>query len=135
MELILVPIRYPLIAQSTQTLAAAERLAKEYPSAQLLVLHVNLFQYNERVREAEIHRAIAPLFDGIRFSVSVRQGFLVEEVILDEATKRNVDYIVIGENQRPLWRRLLTRVLRTEPNIAPYLQANASPGVTITTVT
>lgn len=134
MTTILVPIRYPMTAQSTQTLAAAERLAREQSDPQLLVLHVNLFQYKERVKEAEIRRAVAPLIEDVEFAVSVRRGFLVEEVILDEATERNVDCIVVGTNQRPLWRRVLARALRTEPDIAPYLQANVGPDVAVTTV-
>lgn len=123
---ILVPIRYPLTAQTTQTLAYAERLAhcQDGEDGRLLVLHVNMIHYNEQRRHHEIRRAIEPLLDRTQFTVSVRRGYLVEEAILDEALAEDVDVIVIGKNQTSLWRRLGRKITGNDPAIAPFLRTH-----------
>ena len=130
---ILTPVRYPLAAQSTRTLAHAQQLASTADSeqVQLLVLYVNLLHHHDDVQQAEIRRAIRPLLDEVSVSVLTRRGFLVEEVILEEAQQFEVDYIVIGKNQNPRWRRLLTRLLHSGVEIAPYLQENTGPDVVV----
>ncbi|WP_226005978.1 universal stress protein [Natrinema salinisoli] len=130
---VLVPIRYPLTAKSTQTLTSAERIAHDYNNAQLIIFHVNLFQYNENVKEAEIRQAVTPVLDDVPFSVSIRQGFLIEEVILEEAQQRNIDAIVIGEKQNPLWRRAINMLLRNDPDIAPFLKENTGTDIEVKT--
>lgn len=134
MHTILVPIRYPLTAQTMQTLVSAKHIANSYDDAELLIFHVNLFQYNENVKEAEIRQAVAPMLEDVAFSVSVQQGFLIEEVILEEVQQRDVDTVVIGEKQRPLWRRVLNIVLRSEPDIAPFLEKHTGPNIDVKTV-
>ena len=133
---ILTPIRYPLTAQSTQTLAHAEQLASHVDAEQvhLLVLYVNLLHHHDDVQQAEIRQAINPLLDEVSVSVLTRRGFLVEEVILEEARHFEVDCIVVGKNQRPRWRRLLTWLLRSEVELAPFLQKNTRPDVAVEVV-
>ncbi|WP_435075668.1 universal stress protein [Halorubrum sp. HHNYT27] len=118
---ILVPIRYPLTDQSARTLATAGRLAHDYAPADLRVLHVNLYQTGDKTQTAEITRSISSTLDGVEASVTTRQGFLVEEVILEEATQINADIIVVGANQQPTWRRLLRRLLQNDPEISSFL--------------
>lgn len=133
---ILTPIRYPLTVQSTQTLAHAEQLAStaDTEQAHLLVLYVNLLHHHDDVQQAEIRQAINPLLDEVPVSVLTRRGFLVEEVILEEARHFEVDCIVVGENQRPRWRRLLTWLLRSEVELAPFLQKNTRSDVAVEVV-
>lgn len=118
---ILVPIRYPLTDQSTQTLAAAGRLALDHAPADLRVLHVNLYQTGGETQTTELTRAISSTLDGVEASVTTRQGFLVEEIILEEATQIDADIVVVGANQQPTWRRLLRRLLQNDPNISSFL--------------
>lgn len=133
---ILTPIRYPLTAESTQTLVQAQELASnvEDEQVQLFILYVNIFQYHDDVHEAEIRQAIVPLLNGVSATVLTRQGFLVEEVILEEAQQLDVDYIVIGKNQRPQWRRLLARIVGGGIELAPFLRKNTGPGTEIEVV-
>ena len=133
---ILTPIRYPLTAQSTQTLARAEQLASNVDAEQvhLLVLYVNLLHHHDDVQQAEIRQAITPLLDEVPVSVLTRRGFLVEEVILEEARQFEVDCIVIGKNQRARWRRLLTWLLQSEVELASFLQKNTRPDVAVEVV-
>lgn len=123
---ILVPIRYPLTEQSTQTLATAGRLAREHAPVDLTVLHVNLYQKGKKTQKKELSRAVSSTLDGVETSVTIRQGFLVEEVILEEATQLGADMIVIGANQRATWRKLLNRVLQECLEVGVFLRENST---------
>lgn len=128
---ILVPIRYPLTEASSRTLTAAERLAIERAPAELRVLHVNLFQNNERTKPSEILRAISSSTDEIEATVSTRRGFMVEEVILAEARAINADVVVVGENQKAAWRRFLSRIAGNTPDIGSFLRQNIGSEIEI----
>lgn len=124
---ILVPIRYPLTDQSARTLAAAGRLAHDHAPADLRVLHVNLFQTGDNTQTAELTRSISSTLDGVEASVTTRQGFLVEEVILEETTQIGADIVVVGANQQPTWRRILRRLLQNDPEVSTFLRAKTTP--------
>lgn len=128
---ILVPIRYPLTAESTRTLQRAAQLADDSDDAYLLALHVNLFQYDTNSTAQEIRRAVWSVVGDHPVAVSIRQGFLVEEVIREEAVDRQADVIVIGKNQKSPWRRLLSRIAGNHPAIAPYLQNHTDAEIEI----
>ena len=133
---ILAPIRYPLTADSTRTLAHAEEIATnaDDEQVQLFVLYVNIFQFHDDVQETEIRQAITPLLNGVPAVVLTRQGFLVEEVILDEAQQLDADYVVIGKNQSPRWRRLLSWLVGSEVELAQFLRKNAGPSLSVEVV-
>lgn len=123
---ILVPIRYPLTDQSARTLAAAGRLARDHPSAELHVLHVNLYQNRTDTQMAELIRAVSSTLDPVEASVTMRHGFLVEEVILEEATQIDADIIVVGANQQATWRQFLSRLLQNGPSVGVFLRENVT---------
>lgn len=131
---ILVPIRYPLTDASSQTLAVAGRLAKERAPADLTILHVNLVQANGGIQTTELTQAISSVLDGVEASVITRRGFLVEEVILEEATQLGADVIVIGANRKPTWRQYLSQLIGNEPNVDSFLRENMSGEVEIVEV-
>lgn len=128
---ILVPIRYPLTDQSAQTLAAAGRLAHEHAPAELSLLHVNLYQTSDNTKTRDLTRAISSTLDGVEATVTTRQGFLVEEVILEEAIQIDADIIVVGANQQAKWRRLLHRLLGNDPDVGAYLREHATDDIDI----
>ena len=119
---ILVPIRYPLTDQGARTLAAAGRMAHEHAPADLRVLHVNLLQNGSNTQTAELTQAISSTLDDVEALVSTRQGFLVEEIILEEATQIDANVIVVGTNQRAVWRRVLSRLLGNGTEVGAYLR-------------
>ena len=133
---LLVPLRYPLTEHSTRTLAYAQQLASnaEEKDAHLFILYVNIFQRHDNVQEAEIRRAIAPLLNEVPFTVLTRGGFLVEEEILDEAQNLNADSIIVGENQRPWWQRIPSRLLGNDMELVRFLHNNTEPNVEVETV-
>lgn len=128
---ILVPIRFPLTEQSTQTLATAGRLARDHTPVDLTVLHVNVYQKGSDIQKREITRAVSSTLDGLDASVMIRQGYLVEEEILKEATQLGADIIVVGANQQASWRKVLNRVLRNDPEVGPFLRENATTNTKI----
>ena len=128
---ILVPIRYPLTDQSAQTLAAAGRLAHDHALAELSLLHVNLYQTGDNTKTRDLTRAISSTLSGVEASVTTRQGFLVEEVILEEATQIGADIIVVGANQQAKWRQLLRRLLGNDPAIGAFLREHTTDDIEI----
>ena len=133
---LLVPLRYPLTEHSTQTLAYAQDLTSDTAEedVHLFILYVNVFQQHDNVQEAEIRRAITPLLKEVPFTVLTRGGFLVEEIILDEAQNLDADYIVVGKNQRPWWLRIPSRLLGNDLKLASFLQKNTESNITVEVV-
>lgn len=128
---ILVPIRYPLTDDSIRTLAAAGRLAHDRTPADLRVLHVNLFQNSDNTQTADLTRAISSTLDGVEASVTTRSGIVVEKEILAEAIQIDADVVVVGANQQPTWRKLLSRLFRNDPAVASFLRANTPAEIEI----
>lgn len=119
---ILVPIRYPVTDQGARTLAAAGRLAQEHAPADLRVLHVNLLQNGHTTRTQELTDAISSTLDDVDAVVTTRKGFLLEEVILEEASQINADVVVVGANQQAFWRKLLGRLLGNGTEVVSILR-------------
>ena len=120
MTLVVVPVRYPLTEHSRRTLETAIAVADERDAA-LSVLHVDLYQSNGRVTQADLKHAVETEFgplDQTRYAV--RTGFLVEETILDEVATEDADVVVIGRKQTSRWRRMVRRIT-DEPDVAQYL--------------
>ena len=121
MTRIVVPVRYPLTAHSKRTLAEAIRVAEER-EASLTVLHVNLYHRGRDVSRAELKRAVEAKFDRVPHSrYVVREGFLLEETILEEVVADEADVVVLGYKQMGRWRRML-RKLAADPDVESYLQ-------------
>jgi nucleotide-binding universal stress UspA family protein len=122
MTLVVVPVRYPLSRHSRATLERAIEVAEEH-DADLTVLHVNLYQNDEKVTRAELKRAVESAFGRLdRARYVVRPGFLIEETILDEVAAENADYVVIGRKQASRWRRMVRRLI-DDPDIEGFLRS------------
>lgn len=121
METVLVPVRYPLSDHSIRTLSKAVEEANER-DAELLVLHVNLYQNGTEVTRGELKAAVqaevGPL-SNVRYLVD--RAFIVEEQILKEIVNEDADVVVLGHKQLGRWRRTVNQLL-DDPDIAQYLQ-------------
>ena len=51
----------------------------------------------------------------------VRDGFLVEETILDEVAAEGADFVVLGRKQNGRWRSTIRRLIG-DPDIEAYLR-------------
>jgi nucleotide-binding universal stress UspA family protein len=121
MTLVVVPVRYPLSEHSRATVKRALDLARE-ENAELTVLHVNLYQSDQRVTRTELKRAIEREFGRLDFArYVVRPGFLVEETILDEVAEEGADFVVIGQKQASRWRSMVRRLV-DDPDVEDFLR-------------
>ncbi len=121
MGTVLVPVRYPLSQTSRHTLEQAIGIAEER-EAEVIVLHVDLFQNGDHVTRTDLKREVEQVVGRVpRARYVVRRGFLVEEGILEELADSVADVAVIGQKQLGRWRRALNR-MRSDPDIAEYLQ-------------
>lgn len=128
---ILVPIRYPLTDASLQTLAAAGRMAQADSPAELIVLHVNLLHRHEDVQTEEFTRAIASTLDDVDTAVRTRRGFVVEELILEEAIRTNAESVVVGASQKGRLQKFLGKLTGNDPEIGPFLTERLSDAVEV----
>lgn len=121
MTRIMVPVRYPLSSHSRETLRRAIELADEQ-DADLTILHINLYQSNHHATRRDLKRAVEAVA-GPRKNTRyvVREGFLVEESILDEVAAEDTDIVVLGRKQVGRWRAMVRR-LAGDPNIEAYLR-------------
>ena len=121
MTLVVVPVRYPLSKHSKATLGEAVRIAEER-DADLTVLHVDLFQNNHNVSRVDLKREVESEIGRIdRARYVVRQGFLVEETIMEEVADEDADVVVIGSKQAGRWRKMLNRLFEA-PDVGRYLE-------------
>lgn len=121
MSLVVVPVRYPLTEHSRATLTEAIDVS-EREDADLTVLHVNLYQNDGRVSRHELRRAVEADFGRLdRARYVVRNGFLVEETILDEVAAEGADFVVIGQKQASRWRSMVRRLV-DDPDVESFLR-------------
>jgi nucleotide-binding universal stress UspA family protein len=121
MVTVLVPVRYPLSTHSRHTLSRAIETAEERDGT-LVVLHVDLYQNGERIDRPTLKRGIEREIETPESTrYVVRNGFLVEETILEEIAAEEADVVVIGHKQLGRWRRTLRRLTR-DPDIESFLR-------------
>ncbi len=122
---ILVPVRFPLTRNSRATVERALELREgEGGVADLVFLHVDLFQKEGEVTRKQLRREIERDFDAPDASYVVRKGFLVEETILEVAANQGVDVIVIGRTRSGKLRRALRRLIGNDPDVENFLREN-----------
>lgn len=121
MTRVVVPVRYPLSKHSKRTLSSAVDLAEER-NAELTVLHVNLYQQGRTVTRQDLRKEIEEEFGRLpRARYAIRDGFLVEETILEEVAEGDADVVVIGHRQAGRWKQMLRRVF-DGPNVDSFLR-------------
>lgn len=117
----MVPVRYPLTPQSRATLQRALDVAEEH-AADLVVLHVNLYQNDRRVTTTQLKAAVERAFGPLpKARYVVRSGFLVEETILDEVAAEEADFVVVGAKQVGRLRRVLGLIVE-DPDVEEFLR-------------
>lgn len=111
MTQVVVPVRYPLTEHSRATLAEGIRIAEER-DADLVILHVNLYQKGRGITRRKLKEAVQDAFGHLpRTRYVVRSGLLVEETILEEIAAQKADVVVIGKKQAGRWRSMIRRLV------------------------
>lgn len=121
MTQVVVPVRYPLSEHSRATLARAIEISAER-DARLTVLHVNLYQANDKATRADLKDAVESEFGRLESTrYVVRAGLLVEETLLDEIAAEDADVVVIGKKQVSRWREMIRRLV-DDPDVERFLR-------------
>lgn len=119
----LVPVRYPFESPSVATVEAAVDLASSLDDAHLYVLHVNVIHSGEDVDRAALQRGVESAVGALpNASYHVRDAFLFEEAILNEACHQDADYVVVGKSLRSGWRTLLAKRLGAGVDLEDFLR-------------
>lgn len=132
MVTVVVPVRFPLSKRSRRTLREGRRITQER-DGRMTVLHINLYQTNRRTTPSELKRTVERELGYMpRTRFAVRDGFILEETLIEEIKAEQPDILVLGEATGGI-RGFIRRVLFDEPDIMPYL--NDSIDCEIVTVT
>ncbi|MDS0477061.1 universal stress protein [Natrinema sp. 1APR25-10V2] len=119
---LLVPIRYPPQEASVQTMNRAIDFAEQFDDAHVLILHVNVRHKGDDVDRTEFRRTVKDEIEPpTNASYHVRDAYLIEKAILDEASQQNADYVVIGKSMRSRWQLLLADRLGIGIDIETFL--------------
>ena len=115
----LVSVRYPLTADSYRTIQRGRELTDDGES--LIVLHISLLQNGERATRSELQAAVERELGEIGAHYIVRQGYVLEEAIIDEVARQDADYVVVGKTKRGRLQRWLGRLLGLYPDLEAEL--------------
>jgi len=128
---ILVPVRYPLTESSRKTVKRAVEIkdSSEEP-VDVTVLHVNLIQSGDSVSREDLRRDVKAEFD-LGATYVVRKGFLMEETILEEAGRKELDMILIGKSRSGRLRRVFDRLVDRDPDLEAFLRENLNISIEV----
>jgi hypothetical protein len=109
--LVLIPVRYPLTDYNRNAIQKGLDLTKDESNPELVILHVNQLHKHENVTQSELRKTVQAEFGMISANYIVRDSFLVEEAILDEAIRLDVDHVVLSERRYAAWQQRLRDIL------------------------
>ena len=118
----LVSVRYPLTADSYRTIQRGRELTDDGES--LIVLHISLLQNGERATRSELQAAVEDELGEIGAHYIVRQGYVLEEAIIDEAARQHADRVLVGKTKRGRFRRWVGQLLGLYPDLEAALTEN-----------
>lgn len=76
---------------------------------------------DDRIPRSTLRETVEAEFGTIPAHYVVRDGFLYEEAVLDEAIRQQVDHIVLSERRRTAWQQLLREALGFEVDLESFL--------------
>ena len=119
----LVSVRYPLSVDSHRTIRRGfEHVTDDGDS--LIVLHVTLLQNGSKLNRHQLRSAVEGEFGEISAHYIVRQGYVLEEAIIDEAARQNADRVIVGKTKRGRIRRRLGQLFGLYPDLETELARN-----------
>ena len=121
MSTTLVAVRYPLTSAGYRTIQRGVELADQ-EGGSLLVLHVSLLQNKSRISRQELRQSVESELGEINAHYVVRQGYVLEEALVDEVARQDVDRVLLGQTRRGPIRRRLGRLLGLYPDLEAELR-------------
>jgi len=121
----LVSVRYPLTADSHRTIRrGVDHLEDDGDS--LIILHVRLIQNGDKLTRRALREAVEREVGTIPAHYVVRQGYVLEEAIIDEAARQRAVRVIVGKTKRGRIRRRFGQLLGLYPDLETELERNLS---------
>ncbi len=125
MSTTLVSVRYPLTADSHRTIRrGVDHLEDDGDS--LIILHVRLIQNGDKLTRRALREAVEREVGTIPAHYVVRQGYVLEEAIIDEAARQRAVRVIVGKTKRGRIRRRFGQLLGLYPDLETELERNLS---------
>ena len=119
----LVSVRYPLSDDSHRTIQhGLEHVTDDGDS--LIVLHVTLLQNGSKLTRQQLQEAVEREFGSIPAHYVVRQGYVLEEAIIDEAARQSATRVIVGKTKRGRIRRRIGQLFGLYPDLETELARN-----------
>jgi len=125
----LVSVRYPLTDDSHRTISRGFDHTTSDDS--LIVLHVALLQNGDSITRGELRAAVEAEFGELPAHYVVRQGYVLEEAIVDEAARQHADRVIVGKTKRSRIRRRLGQLFGLYPDLEAELEATLSTSLEV----
>ena len=121
----LVSVRYPLSEDGRRTIQRGLDYVSDDDDS-LIVLHVTLLQNSSKLNRQQLRKAVEDKFGEIPAHYVVRQGYVLEEAIIDEAARQNANRVLVGKTKRGRLRRRLGQLFGLYPDLEAELKATLS---------
>jgi len=92
---VLIPVRYPLTDPNKRAIRRGMELVDGIDDSELLIFSLNEVQNKQRQSRQSLREAVEAEFGGIKANYLVRDGFLIEEAIIEAAIELEMDYILL----------------------------------------
>ncbi len=125
----LVSVRYPLSDDSHRTISRG--LDHTAGDDSLIVLHVALLQNGDSITREELREAVEAKFGDIPAHYVVRQGYVLEEAIVDEAARQSADRVIVGKTKRSRIRRRIGQLFGLYPDLEAELANSLSTSLEV----
>jgi|AntRauTorcE11898_2_1112593.scaffolds.fasta_scaffold30803_1 K+-sensing histidine kinase KdpD len=130
---ILIPVQYPLTDVNKRAIQRGIDLVNGLDDSELLLFHLNEVQKDRRISRQSLRETVESTFPGINANYVVRDGFFVEEAIIEAAIQLEMDYILLSKSRRERWKRLLEAILDVEQNPEQFIEDNTGIEVEVIT--
>jgi len=119
----LVSVRYPLSEDGRRTIQRGLDYVSDDGDS-LIVLHVTLLQNGDKLNRQQLREAVEGEFGEIPAHYVVRQGYVLEEAIIDEAARQSADRVLVGKTKRGRIRRRIGQLFGLYPDLETELSRN-----------
>lgn len=119
----LISVRYPLSDDSHRTIQRGLEYLRD-DSDSLIILHVTLLQNGSKLTRQQLRAAVEGEFGEIPAHYVVRQGYVLEEAIIDEVARQSADRVIVGKTRRGWIRRRLGQLFGLYPDLEAELARN-----------
>ena len=105
---VLVPVQYPLTETNRRAIRHGQNLTKGGDETELLIFHLNQVLEDRRVGRKDLRNAVEEAVGDIDANYIIRDGFFVEEATIEIAIEFEMEMIILSEQRRNRWQRLLS---------------------------